>query len=76
MNEHLQGLCGHVRQKDGLPRVTGAARYYADYRFPDMLHARMLRSPYPQADIVELDADIVRGWTQPEPNRFPASIWS
>lgn len=56
MNEHLQGLCGHVRQKDGLPRVTGAARYYADYRFPDMLHARMLRSPYPQADIVELDA--------------------
>ena len=44
-----------VRQKDGRPRVTGEAKYYADYRFENLLHAAILHSPYPKAEIVSLD---------------------
>lgn len=44
-----------VRQKDGRPRVTGEAKYYADFSFPGMLQTRILRSPYPAADIVSID---------------------
>lgn len=44
-----------VRQKDGRPRVTGEARYYADYRFPNLLHAAILHGPHPHALITGLD---------------------
>lgn len=44
-----------VRQKDGRPRVTGEAKYYADFSFPGMLQTRLLRSPYPAADILSID---------------------
>lgn len=44
-----------VRQKDGRARVTGAARYYADFILPGMLQIRILRSPFPAADIVSID---------------------
>ncbi len=46
---------GQVRQKDGRPRVTGEAKYYADYRFENLLHAAILRSPLPKAAITLLD---------------------
>lgn len=44
-----------VRQKDGQARVTGTAKYYADFIFPGMLQIRILRSPYPAADIISID---------------------
>lgn len=44
-----------VRQKDGRPRVTGRARYYGDVQFPGMLNVRILRSPYPAAEILSID---------------------
>ena len=44
-----------VRQKDGPARVTGAAKFYADFIFPGMLQTRILRSPYPAATITEID---------------------
>ena len=44
-----------VRQKDGRPRVTGEAKFYADVILPNMLQTRILRSPYPAADIVSID---------------------
>lgn len=44
-----------VRQKDGPARVTGAAKYYADFIFPGMLQTRILRSPYPAATILRID---------------------
>ncbi len=53
-----------VRQKDGPARVTGSAKYYADFIFPGMLQIRILRSPYPAADIVSIDtsaAEAVEG---------------
>jgi len=44
-----------VSQKDGKSRVTGKAKYYADFIFPNMLQTRILRSPYPAADITSID---------------------
>lgn len=44
-----------VRQKDGRARVTGEAKYYADFILPGMLQIRILRSPLPAADIVSID---------------------
>ncbi len=37
------------------PRVTGTLRYAQDIEFADMLHARILRSPYPHARIIRVD---------------------
>lgn len=56
-----QSAAGHssvgvrVRQKDGRPRVTGEAKYYADYKFENLLHAAILHSPYPKAEITSID---------------------
>ncbi len=44
-----------VRQKDGRARVTGEAKYYADFILPGMLQTRILRSPLPAADIISID---------------------
>lgn len=41
------------------PRVTGAIQYAQDIEFEDMLHARILRSPYPHARVVRVDTSAV-----------------
>jgi CO/xanthine dehydrogenase Mo-binding subunit len=41
------------------PRVTGAARYAHDLEEPGMLHARLVRCPYPHARVLRLDASAV-----------------
>jgi len=51
----LKAIGKSVRQKDGRARVTGEAKYYADFILPGMLQARILRSPLPAADIVSID---------------------
>ncbi len=40
---------------DGAERVTGQARYTYDVLLPGMLHAKVLRCPYPHARIKRLD---------------------
>jgi CO/xanthine dehydrogenase Mo-binding subunit len=40
---------------DGPDKVTGAARYTFDVSLPGMLHAKVLRSPYPHARIRSID---------------------
>jgi len=40
---------------DGLDKVTGTARYGADVHLPEMLHAKMLRSPHGHARILSID---------------------
>ena len=40
---------------DGADKVTGRARYGADYVFPGMLHGKVLRSPYAHAKIKTID---------------------
>jgi CO/xanthine dehydrogenase Mo-binding subunit len=37
----------NVARKEGTAKVDGGARYVDDLRFPDMLHARTVRSPVP-----------------------------
>ena len=40
---------------DGVPKVTGAAKFGADYHLPGMLYARVLRSPHAHARIRSID---------------------
>ncbi len=41
------------------PQVTGAIRYAQDVEFEGMLHARVLRSPYPHARILRVDTSAI-----------------
>src|ERR1700691_1859954 len=45
-----------VKRVDGVAKVTGRARYAGDFDVPDMIFGRCLRSPYPSARIVSIDA--------------------
>jgi CO/xanthine dehydrogenase Mo-binding subunit len=40
---------------DGIERATGRAVYTADLKKPGLLHAAVLRSPYPRARVTRLD---------------------
>src|SRR5579871_794812 len=42
---------------DGVDKVTGRAKYGADYAFPDMLHGKILRSPHAHALIKSIKVD-------------------
>jgi len=44
-----------VNRLDGLEKVTGKAVFCADITLPQMLHAKVLRSPHPHARIVSID---------------------
>ncbi len=45
---------------DGVPKVTGAARYGADYAPPGMLWGKILRSSHPHARILSIDTSKAR----------------
>jgi xanthine dehydrogenase molybdenum-binding subunit len=45
---------------DGIDKVTGRARYGADYSFPGMLHGKILRSPHAHAIIKSINAEKAR----------------
>ena len=49
-----------VPRRDGVAKVTGAARFTVDLALPGMAHARMLRSPYPHARIRSVDTAAAR----------------
>jgi CO/xanthine dehydrogenase Mo-binding subunit len=49
-----------VRRVDAVEKVTGRARYASDLVRPGMLHARLLRSPYPHARLVRVDGTAAR----------------
>src|SRR6202047_3711923 len=42
---------------DGVDKVTGRAKYGADYAFPGMLHGKVLRSPHAHANIKSINID-------------------
>src|SRR5919204_680579 len=44
----------NVLRKEGLEKVTGAAQYIVDLPFPDLLHARTIRSTIPAGEIVDI----------------------
>ena len=45
-----------VLRPDGLDKVTGRARYGADFAMPGMLYGAVVRSPHAHARIVRIDA--------------------
>ncbi|MFH1279009.1 MAG: molybdopterin cofactor-binding domain-containing protein [Candidatus Eisenbacteria bacterium] len=42
---------------DAVGKVTGQVKYSGDFRFPNMLHVKFLRSPHPHARIVKIDTE-------------------
>ena len=44
-----------VPRVDALEKVTGEAKYAADFSFPGMLWCKILRSPFPHARILNID---------------------
>jgi 4-hydroxybenzoyl-CoA reductase alpha subunit len=46
----------HVHNIDGIMKVTGRAEYTFDVKLPRMLYGKILRSPYPHARILNIDA--------------------
>jgi CO/xanthine dehydrogenase Mo-binding subunit len=55
MNNEFNIVGKRVVRSDSLAKVTGEARYTADLKFPNMLVAKVLRSPYPHAKILTID---------------------
>ena len=44
-----------VQRPDAYDKVTGGKHYPVNFSLPGMLHAKMLRSPYPHAKILSID---------------------
>ncbi|HEV2984916.1 MAG TPA: hypothetical protein VGX46_11020, partial [Vicinamibacterales bacterium] len=44
----------NVLRKEGVDKVTGVARYVDDLTFPNLLHARTIRSTIPAGDILDV----------------------
>ena len=60
MNAPLANI-GTTRPRiDADLKITGAARYAADFVLPHMLHAKVLRSPHAHARVVSVDATRAR----------------
>ncbi|MGZ9276016.1 MAG: xanthine dehydrogenase family protein molybdopterin-binding subunit [Candidatus Limnocylindrales bacterium] len=49
-----------VPRRDGVEKVTGAARFTTDLSLPGMAWASIVRSPYPHARIVSIDTAAAR----------------
>ncbi len=55
MKDDLNIVGKRVVRSDSLAKVTGQAHYTADLKFPNMLTAKVLRSPFPHARILGVD---------------------
>jgi CO/xanthine dehydrogenase Mo-binding subunit len=56
MSEQPLNVVGKsVPRRDGMGHVTGKTVFVNDISFPDMLYLKMVRSPVPHANIVDLD---------------------
>jgi CO/xanthine dehydrogenase Mo-binding subunit len=55
-NRHSQAFVGtRTIRPDGVDKVTGRARFGADFNLPGQLIGRVLRSPHPHARILSID---------------------
>ena len=46
-----------LRMRDAEERVVGTVQFVLDFKLPDMLHARAVRSPYPHARVINVNID-------------------
>ncbi len=56
MHQEFQTIGKRLPRVDGRDKATGRTRYAADIKFPGALCGMVLRSPYPHARIVRIDA--------------------
>ncbi|MCX8021783.1 MAG: xanthine dehydrogenase family protein molybdopterin-binding subunit [Syntrophorhabdaceae bacterium] len=54
-HEPFRVINTHVRNIDGIAKVTGRAVYTFDVKLPGMLYGKILRSPHPHAKILKID---------------------
>ena len=54
-NQEYISLGKSVARADGPEKVTGQAEYTLDKRLKDVLWGKILRSPYPHAEILSID---------------------
>ena len=54
-NRTFHVLGKRTTRKDGFAKVTGEERYASDIALPNMLHARVLKSPHPHARVRSID---------------------
>jgi len=50
-----------IPRHDAWSKVDGSIRYAGDYAVPEMLHARVFRSPFPSARILSVDTSAAEG---------------
>jgi CO/xanthine dehydrogenase Mo-binding subunit len=53
-SRRLKAVGRNVLRKEGAEKVSGGARYIDDLSFPNLLHARTIRSTIPAGDIVDI----------------------
>lgn len=53
----MKSVGRNVPRKEGVAKVTGAAKYVDDLRFPGMLHGRTVRSTIPCGEIASIRLD-------------------
>ena len=58
MPEGYRFIGKHSPRKDALEIVTGKAEFIDDLKLPDMLYAKVLRSPLPHAKIRKIETII------------------
>ncbi len=55
MENNYRYIGKHVNRRDGHDIVTGATQYTDDLKFRNLLHGKVLRSPYAHARITKID---------------------
>jgi len=56
-NRELAVIGKNARRQNGRELVTGATRFTVDVQLPGMLHGRILRAPFPHAEIRAVDIE-------------------
>src|SRR5262245_1994454 len=54
-DQHFRFIGRRVKRADSPERLTGQVRFTSDLKLPELLHARLVRSPYAAARIVSVD---------------------
>jgi CO/xanthine dehydrogenase Mo-binding subunit len=63
-----------VERVDAFERLVGEAKYAADIYLPDMLYAKILRSPHPHAKVVRIDASKAQALTGVKAILLPSDV--
>src|SRR4051812_38684758 len=58
MKRATRAVGRNVLRKEGAEKVTGTARYIDDLTFPNLFHARTIRSTIPSGDILDVRYDL------------------